>query len=196
MSEWGGAVRARRAPHDQPAGAAVPRRARGEARGAGPVTFSTVDTYWWEQLANRDGEPVPASVKERIGWYERQVRRHRRGNYLIEATTIVLAAAIPVAAATGAGVAVAAVLGAAVTILAGLRQLVRAGENWIRSSRTLLALQREVVLWGSGAAAYAGEHPNAILAENVENLVALETTHWGDQRSVRTPTGEPDPARR
>ncbi|GHJ49581.1 hypothetical protein Cs7R123_69230 [Catellatospora sp. TT07R-123] len=152
----------------------------------------TAGTHWWQRLTSPGGGTLPLSVTERLSWYERQVRKQRRGNHTLEATTVVLAAGIPAAAALGAPAAVTAVLGALVAVLAGLRQLLRPGENWIRSSGTLVALQREAVLWSAGRAPYDGDKPDAALVENVEALVADEAMRWADQRSARRAAADPE----
>ncbi|MDI1465004.1 DUF4231 domain-containing protein [Catellatospora sp. KI3] len=153
----------------------------------------TAHKHWWQQLTSPSGSSLPLSVIERVSWYEHQVKKQRRGNHALEATTVVLAAGIPAAAALGAPTAVTAVLGALVAILAGLRQLLRPGENWIRSSGTLIALQRETVLWSAGNAPYDGQRPDAALVENVEALVADEAMRWADQRSARRTNADAEP---
>lgn len=147
-------------------------------------------TYWWQRLTDGDGRPLPTSVGERLAWYQRQVRRHRTGNYLLETAIVVVAAAIPAAAGLGASVALTGVLGAVVTALAGLRQLIRPGENWIRFSGTLVAMQREAVVWSAGGSPYDRARPDVLLVENVEHLVAQEAARWTDQRAPRTSTSD------
>lgn len=142
-------------------------------------------SVWWQRLTGPGGGQLPLSVQERLRWYETQVRRQRIANYTLEAATVLIAASIPAAAALGAPVTVTAVLGALVAVLAGLRQLVRPGESWLRASATLVALQREAVVWSAGGAPYDGERPDTILVETVENLVAAETSQWAEQRSPR-----------
>jgi hypothetical protein len=149
------------------------------------MTEGTAQTIWWQRLTAPGGTALPLSVQERLRWYSAQVRRQRIGNYTLEGVTVALAAGIPAAVALGAPGAVTAVLGALVAVLAGLRQLIRPGENWIRSSATLVALQREAVVWSAGAAPYDGERPDVLLVENVENLVAAETAQWAEQRTTR-----------
>ncbi|BCJ73063.1 hypothetical protein CS0771_26070 [Catellatospora sp. IY07-71] len=148
---------------------------------------------WWQRLTSPGGAPLPLSVHERLGWYERQVRRQRIANYTLEGVTVVVAASIPAAVALGAPAAVTAVLGALVAVLAGLRQLVRPGESWIRFSATLVALQRETVMWSAGAAPYDADRAETILVENVESLVASETSQWAEQRTVRRAEPEQQP---
>jgi|SRR4029079_9212213 len=144
---------------------------------------SAAPTVWWERLQGKTtGDSLPASVAERLQWYGRQVRRSRILNYGLEIVIIVLAGSIPAATTLGASAVVAGVLGAVVTALAGLRQVLRSQENWIRCSGTLVALQREVVLWSSGNAPYDGEDATQALVANVEALVAQETAQWTQQR--------------
>jgi len=153
---------------------------------------STTRTIWWQRLTAPGGGQLPLSVQERLRWYSNQVRRQRIGNYTLEGVTVVIAAGIPAAVALGAPATVTAVLGATVAILAGLRQLIRPGENWIRSSATLVALQREAVLWSAGASPYDSDLADTLLVENFENLVAAETSQWAEQRTARR--GEPEKA--
>ncbi len=148
---------------------------------------------WWQRLTSPGGTPLPLSVQERLGWYSRQVTRQRIMNYTLEGVTVVVAASIPAAAALGAPTSVTAVLGALVAVLAGLRQLVRPGESWIRASATLVAMQREAVVWSAGAAPYDAERAETILVENVESLVAAETSQWAEQRAVRRSEPEQQP---
>jgi hypothetical protein len=153
---------------------------------------SATRTIWWQRLTVPDGRQLPLSVQERLRWCTNQVRRQRTGNYTLEGVTVVIAAGIPAAVALGAPATVIAVLGAMIAILAGLRQLIRPGENWIRSSATLVALQREAVLWSAGVPPYDGELSDTLLVENVENLVAAETSQWAEQRTARR--AEPEQA--
>jgi hypothetical protein len=147
--------------------------------------------YWWEQLAGADGQPLPASVRTRLDWYERQVRRDRRRYYLLEVAVVVISASIPAAAATGASVGATGVLGAVLTVVVGLRQLFRLGENWIRFSSFLVGLQREVVVWSVGAKPYDDPGASALLTTRVESLVADETAQWSVLRRSALP-GEVD----
>jgi hypothetical protein len=143
------------------------------------------DNVWWQRLTAPGGGQLPLSVQERLRWSANQVRRQRIANYVLEAVTVVVAAGIPAAVALGTPATVVALLGALVAILAGLRQLLRPGENWIRTSVTLVALQREAVLWSAGAPPYDDDPAGTLLVENVENLVAAETSQWAEQRTAR-----------
>ena len=153
---------------------------------------NATQTIWWQRLTAPGGRQLPLSVQERLRWYTNQVRRQRTGNYTLEGVTVVIAAGIPAAVALGAPATLIAVLGALIAVLAGLRQLIRPGENWIRSSATLVALQREAVLWSAGSTPYDGDLADTLLVENVENLVAAETSQWAEQRTARR--AEPEQA--
>lgn len=142
--------------------------------------------YWWASLRNANDVGLPSSVAERLGWYEGQVRRQRLGSYVLETAIIIAAAAIPVATTVRAPIAILGMLGGVVAVLTGLRQLLRPGENWIRLGGTLVALQREVVLWSAGRTPYDSEDATAELTERAENLVAQETVRWADQRALQS----------
>ena len=61
----------------------------------------------------------------------------------------------------------------------GLRQLYRWGENWIRSSQTLVGLQAEIIKWSVGAPPYqSGSDAAAELVTRLESIVAVETSSW------------------
>jgi hypothetical protein len=144
--------------------------------------------YWWQHLGP-EGRPLPPSVNERLRWYEKVVRKSRIGYFVFEIITIVIAAAIPAAAAMGASTATTGILGALVTVMVGFRQLWRWGEDWIRFSGSLVALQREVVAWSVGAEPYnEPRRADALLSTRVESLVETETTRWSALRSEALPS--------
>lgn len=140
---------------------------------------------WWRNLHNPADRALPGSVVERMQFYANQMRRQRQANYVLEGLAVAVAAAIPAVAALGAPVGVAAVLGAIVAIVGGLRQVTRPGENWIRTSGTMVAVQREAVLWSAGASPYDEADADVRLVERVEELVARETAGWAELRSPK-----------
>ncbi|MFL5515318.1 MAG: DUF4231 domain-containing protein, partial [Gemmatimonadales bacterium] len=103
--------------------------------------------------------------------------------YLSEALLLLLSASIPACAAAGASVTVTGVLGALVVVSAGLRQLFRWGENWVRASSVLMALQGELVNWSCGSSPYDGADSLAVLASRTEELVRSEAGEWAETRS-------------
>ena len=152
------------------------------------MTQPTSNEPWWRHLRNPEDRALPGSVVERMRFYATQMRRQRVTNYALEGSAVVIAAAIPAAAALGAPVALTGVLGAIVAILAGLRQLARPGENWIRTSGAMVAIQREAVLWSAGADPYAGPDADVVLVRRVEDLVGQETSGWA---ALRAPKEDP-----
>ncbi|MFJ1705415.1 DUF4231 domain-containing protein [Kitasatospora sp. NPDC088346] len=151
--------------------------------------------FWWADLRGGTGSALPPSVLQRITWYEKQAHHQRAGFYVSEIAIVLLSAAIPASAAAGASTMVAGVLGALVVAAVGLRQLYRWGENWIRSSNSLVALQGEVVNWSYGADPYSGSNADAVLAARVEAMVLSETTDWfGMLRSRATAVATTDGA--
>jgi hypothetical protein len=152
------------------------------------MTQAVPGKLWWQHLRGPGDRPLPGSVIERMRFYARQMRNQRQANYVLEGAAVVLAAAIPAIAALGAPVAAAGILGAIVAILAGLRQLVRPAENWIRTSGAMVSIQRETVLWSVGADPYRGPDADVVLVERVEDLVAQETAGWA---ALRAPKEDP-----
>jgi hypothetical protein len=144
--------------------------------------------FKWTGFKSPRGDELPPSVVERISWYERQVRQQRIGFYASETLTILFSAAIPASAAAGASTLVTGILGAFVVVAAGLRQLFRWGENWVRSSASLVALQGAVVNWSYANAPY--EDParaSAVLAAEVESIAIAETGNWMTMRRKALP---------
>lgn len=67
--------------------------------------------------------------------------------------------------------------------LGGVRQLFWWGENWVRASFVLMALQGEFVNWSCGSAPYDGADSLAVLASRTEELVRSEAGEWAQTRS-------------
>jgi hypothetical protein len=152
------------------------------------MTQLVADGPWWQHLRGPGDRALPGSVVERMRFYARQMRRQRQANYVLEGAAVIIAAGIPAVAALGAPVAATGVLGAIVAILAGLRQLTRPAENWIRTSGAMISIQREAVLWSAGADPYRGPDADVVLVERVEDLVAQETAGWA---ALRAPKEDP-----
>lgn len=149
---------------------------------------------WWAGLRGPDGGDIPPSVVQRLTWYEGRVRKTRRGYQALDVLVVVCSAAIPAAAAAGASATVAGVLGALVVVVAGMRQIFRWGENWIRASGVVVALQGEVVSWSRGVAPYDDPaNADTELAIRAETLVQSETAQWTDLRQSTLATAPPAP---
>jgi hypothetical protein len=124
---------------------------------------------------------VPAwqRLDEQISWYDRRSATAKRWYLRLKVTQIVIAAAIPVAAAADAPSIVPAVLGALIVVFEGIQQLFQFHSNWTTYRSTCEALKHEKYLYSAGAGPYA-EAPDrdARLAERVEGLVSQEHAAW------------------
>lgn len=152
------------------------------------MSESSTAPWSWTAIASPRGTALPVNVVDRLRWYRRNSVRNRITFYAINSAVIVLAAAIPAASAVGAGAAFAGVLGAAVAILTGLNSLLQSRENWLRSARGMLLIQREIVQWSNGVGDYASADADAVLAGKVESFVEAESSEWVLTRSTDKPT--------
>ena len=145
--------------------------------------------FWWQSL--RVDREVPASVFERLRWYERQIPPQRVGFYALDILVIGVSASIPAATSLGASAATAGLLGAAVTALVALRQLWRPRENWIRYAATRALLQAEVVAWSATADPYGSSNADSVLISRVETIVLNETSQWTQLRNSENAQSTP-----
>lgn len=110
---------------------------------------------------------------------------------------LLITASIPVvAAAEGSRILIAA-LGAIATFLAGVGDLFRWRENFIRENRSIMQIQRELVMWKVGREPYRRHKidPNDALPEDadeltvrVEEIVQTEGEGWAT--SIARASGE------
>jgi hypothetical protein len=148
------------------------------------MSEGSTQPWSWATVTSAGGTALPGNVVGRLSWYRKHSRQSRIIFYSVNSAVIVLAAAIPAASAVGAGAAFAGVLGAAVAVLTGLNQLLQSRENWIRSTRGMLVIQHEIVLWSNGKGDYTGTDADALLADKVESIVASESSEWTLARST------------
>ena len=128
--------------------------------------------------------PTLARLDDQLAWYEGAAGRSQRWYRGLKVVTLVLGAAIPVAAALGASAAVAGVLGGIVVVLEGLQQLFHHQENWLRYRGVAEALRTEKHLFEAAAGAYAtAQEPLQLLAERIEALFAQERSAWTSDQS-------------
>ncbi|WDM10856.1 hypothetical protein J3S85_04390 [Streptomyces lavenduligriseus] len=80
-----------------------------------------------------------------------------------------------------------------VVVSAGLRQLFRRGENRVRASSVLMAIQGGIVGWNSGSAPYDGVNPSALPASRTEELAGSEAGEWAAARRFASQTPVPGP---
>jgi hypothetical protein len=101
-----------------------------------------------------DAPAYPTYVGDQLAFYRRTSRMARVGYMTSETIALVWAAAVPVAAATGAARWVPALLGALAAITTGLRQVFEHRQNWILRSVAQEAIKARI------AAYEAREAPN------------------------------------
>jgi len=136
--------------------------------------------------ADREPEPpepasagVAARLEHGIAWYDRRAVVARRSYLTLKVAQLVLAAAIPVGAAAGAGSVFAAVLGGTIVVVEGLQQLFKFHDSWLGYRSACEALQRERYLFGARAGPYRDRpDPEPLLAERVESVMAREHDAW------------------
>jgi hypothetical protein len=133
----------------------------------------------------RDEPPLPAGgyawkrLEEQLAWYDGKSAHHKDWFQRLKVLQIVIAAAIPVAAGSGASAWLTGSLGAAILVLEGLQQLFQFQQNWVSYRATAEALKHEKYLFLSRAGHYAAAtRPEAMLAERVEGLVSQEHAAW------------------
>ncbi|MEA2400397.1 MAG: hypothetical protein QOK00_800 [Thermoleophilaceae bacterium] len=102
---------------------------------------------------------------------------------MLKVCQLVLAAAIPVAAAADAATWLMAGAGGAIVVLEGLQQLEQYQQNWTAYRSTCERLKHEKYLFAAEAGPYAdAPRPDALLAERVEGLVSQEHAAWTAHR--------------
>ena len=147
--------------------------------------------------ANREGPAAAAAqqrLEEQIAWYDRESRHNQRWFKRLKIGQIVLAAAIPAAAAAGADSAVLGCAGALIVVIEGLQQLQQYQQNWTTYRSTCERLKHEKFLFAARAGPYAQvEDPEARLAERVEGLVSQEHAAWASHREEAMRGAGPQP---
>lgn len=134
---------------------------------AATATRTTARDQAWERL------------QDQLAWYDGKSRHHKDFFLRLKVAQIVIAAAIPVAAAADAPAIVAAVLGSLILVLEGVQQLFQFQQNWITYRATHESLKHEKYLYLAEAGPYtSAARPWAILAERVEGLVSQEHAAW------------------
>lgn len=136
------------------------------------------------------GDPLAGAwerLDEQIAWYDRRSAHGKRWYQRLKVAQIVIAAAIPVAAAAGAPAAAAGAMGALIVVLESLQQLFQYQQNWTAYRSTCEALRHEKFLYLARAGPYAdAARPMALLAERVEGLVSQEHAAWVSEQREAT----------
>ncbi len=130
-----------------------------------------------------DESAVRARLDDQIAWYDAKSQRNQRRFKEFKVCQIVVAAAIPVAAAVSAPLWLMGGGGALIVILEGLQQLQQYQQNWTTYRSTCERLKHEKFLFLGGAGPYAlAPEPESLLAERVEGLVSQEHAAWVSHR--------------
>lgn len=138
-----------------------------------------------------DGSALPARtgyawerLEDQLAWYERRSAHDKNWFQRLKVAQIVIAAAIPVAAGTGASAWITGSLGASIVVLEGFQQLFQFQQNWLGFRATAESLKHEKHLYLSRAGHYAAvARPDALLAERVEGLVSQEHAGWSSAQA-------------
>ena len=97
------------------------------------------------------GSPAQARLEDQIAWYDAKSRHNQRWFKLLKVWQIVVAAAIPVAAAAEAPVWLMGGGGALIVVLEGFQQLQQYQQNWTTYRSTCERLKHEKYLFAARA---------------------------------------------
>jgi hypothetical protein len=140
--------------------------------------------------AGEDGRPEAFHPVQRleaqVAWYGSRAASSKRWYQRVKVLQIVMAAAVPVAAAAAAHPIVIGSLGGVIVVLEGIQQVFQLQPNWTSYRATAEALKHEKYLHLAQAGPYAdAARPDRLLAERVEGLVSQEHATWvGEQREL------------
>jgi Protein of unknown function (DUF4231) len=123
--------------------------------------------------------PVQARLDDQIDWYDGKSQQNQLRFKQLKVGQIVIAAAIPVAAAASAPLWLMGGGGALIVVLEGLQQLQQYQQNWTTYRSTCERLKHEKFLFLGHAGPYARvRNPEPLLATRVEGLVSQEHAAW------------------
>jgi hypothetical protein len=126
-------------------------------------------------------------VDDQIRSYDRQAFVNNLAHKGLRVASIGAAAAIPVLAVFGARPEVMAILGAGIVASEGIQELFQLQSNGAVFVSTREALKRQKYLYLSRGGLYArARDPHRMLAEQVEALVARETSGWVSLENLDT----------
>ena len=142
--------------------------------------------------ASADGDATSASavrarLEEQIAWYDANSEKNQHRFKELKICQIVVAAAIPVAAATSAPVWLMGGGGALIVVVEGLQQLQQYQQNWTAYRSTCERLKHEKFLYLARAGPYAtASNRESLLAARVEGLVSQEHAAWVSHQHEET----------
>lgn len=130
---------------------------------------------------------VIARVERQFEHFDNHARGQRALYFAAKIMQILLAAAVPIAAAVHAPVALTGSLGALIVVLESVQQLCQWHANWIRYRSTAESLRRELFMSRAKVGPYApATDPIALLAERMNEIATTEVAGWSTTFRVDT----------
>ncbi len=120
-------------------------------------------------------------VDDQIAWYDRKSGSNKMWFIILQITTLVAPASVPVFAIFSGGMwarVIVAVLGSATAITTGIVLLYQFREHWIEYRTTAESLKHEKYLYQTSTDPYVGDDSFSMFVERVEALVSQENTVW------------------
>ncbi len=150
-------------------------------------------SQWVLDAKGVDDEPVPPSVLAEWRRYQRNSWAARRRHSVVEMSSLVVTATIPVLAAFAVDARLIAAVGSLAVLINGVRALGGYKENWTSRTRARYAIEKEIALFAAHHGNYATSGAAAVLVETVEEICAGERDGWvalrlsyGSSRAAKT----------
>ena len=117
-------------------------------------------------------------LEDQLAWYDRRSTGAQRMFKRTKVAELVVAALVPVLAATEAPPAVTAGFAAVIVVLEAVQHLNQWQTNWVTYRSTAESLKHERYLYLAAAGPYAGPDRAKVLAERLEGLISQEHASW------------------
>lgn len=131
------------------------------------------------------GDPALGYALRQMAWYKRTGSRARFFHQAGEITVLLTTAATVVVAALHASAVVTATIAAVTLFLTGFRQVFGPNENWVRASRTRVAIEHAVVRYQLLPEHERDAAAQRDLMERVIAICAEENIQWAVQQRKR-----------
>jgi hypothetical protein len=135
------------------------------------------------QPTNADSDMVWQEVEAFFTWYSRNARTARIKYQTLKVTSLLLAAAVTVLAATDARPVVTACFAAAIVVAEGIQQLFKFHENWLRYRVVTENLREHAFFYVARVAPYDGDvaAAQAKLGALLQTVITDESRQWTAQ---------------
>jgi len=131
------------------------------------------------------GDPALDYALRQLEWYRRARTRARIAHQAGELTILLTTAATVVVAALHASAVVTATIAAVTLFLTGYRQVFGPNENWVRASRTWVAIDQAVVRYLLLPEGGRDLDAQRVLMEQVISICSQENSEWAVQQRER-----------